>query len=222
MDYYTRLYSLADSSEVRGTLPKARFTSLTTAKKWALDKPYTNDVLLAQFVLEFFDSGILPRSTNDVLLVLLAKVAKPERITQFRPVSLCNVLFKIIMKMMVIRLKHVISKLIGPAQSIFIPGRLSIDNVVVVQEAVHSMRCKKGRKGWMLFKLDFEKAYDRISPVDFGGSRAVGGVDKENHEVCNRAGNEFIVERGEDYLIYTDMGAKTRGSLVSILICALP
>ncbi|KAG7557811.1 Reverse transcriptase domain [Arabidopsis suecica] len=64
--------------------------------------------------------------------------------------------------MMVIRLKNVISKLIGPAQASFIPGRLSIDNIVVVQEAVHSMRRKKGRKGWMLLKLDLEKAYDRI------------------------------------------------------------
>lgn len=117
---------------------------------------------VSKFVMEFFESGVLPKSTNDVLLVLLAKVAKPERITQFRPVSLCNVLFKIITKMMVIRLKNVISKLIGPAQASFIPGRLSFDNIVVVQEAVHSMRRKKGRKGWMLLKLDLEKAYDRI------------------------------------------------------------
>lgn len=117
---------------------------------------------VTQFVLDFFASGVLPQSTNDVLIVLLPKIGKPEHITQFRPVSLCNVLFKIIMKMMVIRLKSVISKLIGPAQASLIPGRLSIDNIVVVQEAVHSMRKKKGRKGWMLLKLDLEKAYDRI------------------------------------------------------------
>ncbi|KAG7552028.1 Reverse transcriptase domain [Arabidopsis thaliana x Arabidopsis arenosa] len=54
------------------------------------------------------------------------------------------------------------TRLIGPARSSFIPGRLSSDNIVVVQEAVHSMRRKKGRKGWMLLKLDLEKAYDRI------------------------------------------------------------
>jgi len=117
---------------------------------------------VTRFVLEFFETGVLPASTNDALLVLIAKVAKPERIQQFRPVSLCNVLFKIITKMMVTRLKNVISKLIGPAQASFIPGRLSIDNIVLVQEAVHSMRRKKGRKGWMLLKLDLEKAYDRV------------------------------------------------------------
>lgn len=115
-----------------------------------------------RFVLEFFDSGNLPSGINDAIVVLIAKVIKPERITQFRPISLCNVLFKTITKTMVKRLKGVMNKLIGPAQSSFIPGRLSTDNIVIVQEAVHSMRRKKGRKGWMLLKLDLEKAYDRI------------------------------------------------------------
>ncbi|KAG7579199.1 hypothetical protein ISN45_Aa03g033600 [Arabidopsis thaliana x Arabidopsis arenosa] len=117
---------------------------------------------VTHFVLQFFESGVLPPGLNDVLLVLIAKVMKPEMITQFRPISLCNVLFKVITKVMVLRLKPVMAKLIGPAQSSFIPGRLSIDNIVVVQEAVHSMKRKKGRKGWMLLKLDLEKAYDRI------------------------------------------------------------
>ncbi|KAL8139423.1 LOW QUALITY PROTEIN: hypothetical protein V2J09_005444 [Rumex salicifolius] len=117
---------------------------------------------VVRFVLEFFASGKLLRATNDALLVLIAKVNKPERISQFQPISLCNVLFKTITKTMVIRLKQVISKLVGPTQSSFIPGRLSTDNIVIVQEAVHSMRRKQGRKGWMLLKLDLEKAYDRI------------------------------------------------------------
>lgn len=89
-------------------------------------------------------------------------MAKPERITQFRPISLCNVLFKTITKTMGERLKKVMVKLIGPAQASFLPGRLSTDNIIVVQEAVHSMRRKKGQKGWMLLKLDLEKAYDKI------------------------------------------------------------
>lgn len=63
---------------------------------------------------------------------------------------------------MVERLKPVMNKIIGPAQSSFLPGKVSTDNIVVVQEALHSMRRKKGVKGWMLLKLDLEKAYDRI------------------------------------------------------------
>ncbi|CAA7025018.1 unnamed protein product [Microthlaspi erraticum] len=117
---------------------------------------------VSRFVLDFFRTWSFPAGTNDAIVVLIAKVLKPEKITHFRPISLCNVLFKTITKTMVMRLKRVMPNLIGPAQASFIPGRLSTNNIVLVQEAVHSMRRKKGRKGWMLLKLDLEKAYDRI------------------------------------------------------------
>lgn len=115
-----------------------------------------------KFVLDFFETRQLPPKIKDALVVPIPKIGKPEKISQFRPISLCNVLFKTITKTMVNRLKKVMPKLIGPAQASFIPGRLSVDNIVVVQEAVHSMRRKKGRKCWMLLKLDLEKAYARI------------------------------------------------------------
>lgn len=70
---------------------------------------------VVKFVLSFFETGKLPEGTNDALVVLIPKVLKPESIIQFRPISLCNVLFKIITKAMVGRLKGVINKLIGPA-----------------------------------------------------------------------------------------------------------
>ncbi|CAA7053634.1 unnamed protein product [Microthlaspi erraticum] len=117
---------------------------------------------VTRFVLEFFQTGVLLQVTNDALVVLIPKVVSPEKIQQLRPISLCNVLFKIITKTMVGRMKPVMTKLIGPAQSSFILGRLSTDNIVIVQEAVHSMRRKKGKRGWMLLKLDLEKAYDRV------------------------------------------------------------
>lgn len=117
---------------------------------------------VTRFGLEFFKSGVLAEGMNDAMVVLIPKVLKPERIMQFRPISLCSVIFKIFTKAMVLRLKQLMPKLIGPSKASFIPGRLSSDNIVIVQEAVHSMRRKKGRKGWMLLKLDLEKAYDRI------------------------------------------------------------
>lgn len=117
---------------------------------------------VTRFGLEFFASGVLPAGMNDAMLVLIPNVLKPEKNMQFRPISLCNVLFKIVTKSMVLRLKKLMPNLIGPSQASFIPGRLSTDNIVVVQEVVHSKRRKKGRKGWMLLKLDLEKAYDRI------------------------------------------------------------
>ncbi|XP_010473926.1 PREDICTED: uncharacterized protein LOC104753360 [Camelina sativa] len=130
--YYTRLYSLQDVHAVVEKLPSSGFMSLSVADHALLNRPF----LLVD--IEGAIRGTFPPETNDVLLVLIAKVAKPERITQFRPIR-------------------------GYVKTGgFIPGRLSTDNIVVVQEAVHSMKRKKGRKGWMLLKLDLEKAYDRI------------------------------------------------------------
>lgn len=151
-----------------------------------------------RFVLEFFATGDLPVGINDALVVLIPKVEKPEKITQFRPISLCNVLFKIITKVMVTRLKSLMPKLIGPAQSSFIPGSLSVDNIVVVQEAVHSMRRKKGKKGWMLLKLDLEKAYDRIR-WDFlkdtlEAARFPEKVGSLDHALCHWPVNAIVVE----------------------------
>ncbi|XP_019087314.1 PREDICTED: uncharacterized protein LOC109127232 [Camelina sativa] len=143
--YYKKLYSMEDVDQGGEPLPQEM----------------VGDSAI-RFVYNFFQSNELPCGANEALLVLIENVERPERIMQFRPISLCNVLFKVITKVMVLRLKKLMNKLIGPAQTSFILGRLGHDNIVVVQEDVHSMRHKKGRKGWMLLKLDLEKAYDRI------------------------------------------------------------
>ncbi|XP_015956485.1 uncharacterized protein LOC107480819 [Arachis duranensis] len=55
------------------------------------------------------------------------------------------------------------SKLISPAQCSFVPERQSADNILVAQEAIHSMRYKKGTSGYMAIKIDLEKVYDRLN-----------------------------------------------------------
>jgi len=60
------------------------------------------------------------------------------------------------------RLKTVLGKLISPTQSSFVPGRQISDNIIIVQEVLHSMRRKQGKVGYMAIKIDLEKAYDRI------------------------------------------------------------
>lgn len=117
---------------------------------------------LVKLVHDFFRDGVLPPTANDRLIVLLAKVDIPEFISQFRPIRLSNVYYKTITKILVNRLKPIMSKLESPMQSSFILGRMISDNIVLVQEAVHSMGRKRGRKGWMILKLDLEKAYDRL------------------------------------------------------------
>ncbi|CAL1391746.1 unnamed protein product [Linum trigynum] len=117
---------------------------------------------LTDMALAFFETGELPPSTTDSTLVLIPKVEVPEKVTHLRPISLNNVSLKAITKAMTSRLKPVMRKLVSPRQSSFIPGRQTADNILVVQEVLHSFRKKRGKKGGLVFKIDLEKAYDRL------------------------------------------------------------
>ncbi|KAM1764595.1 hypothetical protein ACFX11_003825 [Malus domestica] len=83
--------------------------------------------------------------------------------SQYRPIALCNVIYKIIAKVLTNRLKKVMPKVIGENQSAFVAGKQIQDNILVVHEAFHSLLHQKKRDHpGMAIKLDMAKAYDRI------------------------------------------------------------
>lgn len=100
---------------------------------------------------------------NETLIVLIPKVPTPKDLTQFRPISLCRVLYKLLTKTIVNRLKLILPKVVALDQCSFVPGRQITNNVMIVQEVLHSMRKKRGVRGMMILKLDLEKVYDRVS-----------------------------------------------------------
>ena len=118
---------------------------------------------IIKFARNFFDKGCLLERVNDTLLVLIPKVKYSETIKQLRPISLCNVCYKIVTKVMTTRLKSVLPQLIGPFQSNFVPGHQITDNILIYQEVLHSMKKKQGVVGLMAIKIDLEKADDRLS-----------------------------------------------------------
>jgi hypothetical protein len=85
---------------------------------------------------------VIPEGWNDTIVVLISKVDNPELITQFRPINLCNVIYKIISKMLASRLKEILPEVISPMQSVFVPGYLITDNVLVAYESVHTIKNK--------------------------------------------------------------------------------
>ena len=114
-------------------------------------------------VLDFLNSGNMVPDINHTNIVLIPKVKNPEKISDFRPISLRNVIYKIISKVLANRLKQVLPHVISPTQSVFVLGRLIMDNVLVAYETLHTMHCrKKGKKRSLALKLDISKAYDRV------------------------------------------------------------
>ena len=118
---------------------------------------------LCNFTLEFLHIGCLPEGSNDTLLVLIPKVKHPDSIFQLRPISLCNVGYKVITKTLTNRLKEFMPSISAQNQSSFVPERQIIDNILIYQEVLHSMRTQKQGKGIMMIKVDLEKAYDWLS-----------------------------------------------------------
>ena len=114
-------------------------------------------------VLDFLHSGNMEPDVNYTHIVLIPKVKKPEKMADFRPISLCNVIYKIISKVLANRLKLILPQIISPSQSAFVPGRLITDNVLVAYETLHAMHIRReGKKRALALKLDVSKAYDRV------------------------------------------------------------
>lgn len=109
-----------------------------------------------------FLSGIMPSYLNKTLITLIPKCNNPETLGNYRPISLCNSIYKVVTKIIVARIRPLLADIVSPLQTAFVPGRKGVDNAIIVQELIHSMSKKKGRGGVMAIKIDLEKAYDRM------------------------------------------------------------
>ncbi|KAA3488219.1 reverse transcriptase [Gossypium australe] len=100
---------------------------------------------------------------NSTDIILIPKTQNPASLLNFRPISLCTVLYKIVAKAIANRFQAVIGGCIDAVQSAFVPGRLISDNVLLAYEILNTFRQKRtGKKGYMAVKPDMSKAYDKV------------------------------------------------------------
>ena len=94
-------------------------------------------------------------------LALIPKEKEAKTFDRFRPISMCNIGYKIITKIMATRLKHILPFIIPENQGGFVKGRKIWDNIILVQDVIHSS-LKNKDKG-MVVKLDLANAFDRVN-----------------------------------------------------------
>ena len=125
---------------------------------WQLINPEVSEA-----VLSCLNFGTLLKFINHTFITLISKVSNPEYVSEFRPINLCNVIYKIISKVITNRLKPLLNSIVLEAQSAFIANRLIIDNILIAFESLHYMKTQSsGREGFMALQLDMSKAYDRV------------------------------------------------------------
>ena len=104
--------------------------------------------------------GSLSPEINRGIIKLLPKEGDKTLIKNWRPISLLNVSYKILVKVLALRLVHILPKFVNSSQTGFIKGRYILENLITAWEAMDWAKCSHQNSAFLL--LDFEKAYDRV------------------------------------------------------------
>ena len=114
-------------------------------------------------VLDCLQNCKIPTNINRTHIALIPKVKSPKSISEYRPISLCSVIYKLVSKVLANRLKIILPSIISENQSAFQAGQVITDNILMAFETLHYMKHhQSGRLGFMALKLDMSKAYDRV------------------------------------------------------------
>eukprot|EP00253_Pinus_taeda_P018415 PITA_18415 len=172
--HFLRFVNEEDSEELMILVTMEELES--TLKWFKKDKSPGPDGWTIEFYLAFFEqigqdllsvieeckiSGSLYHAINSTFIALIPKTDSPSSFDDFRPVSLCNVLYKIISKIIANRLRPILSTHIAPHQFAFLEDRQIHEAIGSSQEALHSIWTKHLKS--TLLKIDLSKAFDRVS-----------------------------------------------------------
>ena len=118
---------------------------------------------VAKAVLFYLNTGSIPPSINRTFITLIPKEKSPVRVSNYRPIALCNILYKLISKVLANKLKKILHYVISESQSAFQSSKAITDNILVAFQTLHHMKAQKYKKiGFMAMKLDMSMAYDCV------------------------------------------------------------
>eukprot|EP00253_Pinus_taeda_P026822 PITA_26822 len=134
---------------------------------WTIEFYATFFELLGEEILKVVEesrtTGSIYHAINSTFIALIPKTDHPSTFDEFRPISLCNVLYKIISKIIANRIKPILSRHISPQQFAFLEDRQIHEAIGSAQEAIHAIWTKHLR--CILLKIDLSKAFDRGCPL---------------------------------------------------------
>jgi hypothetical protein len=107
--------------------------------------PMVEEDLIAE-VLQALNSAKISEGWNDIVIVLIPKNEDLKKVTEYRPISLRNVIYKVFRKLLATRLKGILPEIIGEQQSAFVPRRMITDNILIAYECVHTIKRKEGKQ----------------------------------------------------------------------------
>ncbi|KAL5568871.1 hypothetical protein UlMin_025446 [Ulmus minor] len=154
------------------TLTRRKFNRIDHIKgddgQWLTSRDQIGQAFLQRFLATYDE---LIHSEFDLHQLISPTISDVDNASLLKPLEhkslpaywVCNVIYKVISKLLVDRLKPLLTRLICPTQGAFVPDHSIHDNSIIIQEIIHAMKRKKGSKGWMGLKIDLQKAYDRLS-----------------------------------------------------------
>ena len=102
---------------------------------------------ISRAVLNILNGNESMLEINHTYIILIPKMKAPQELSNFRPISLCNVIYKLVSKVMPNRLKVILPRIISDSQCAFVKNRFIIDNVLIAYELIHTLKNKRVGEG---------------------------------------------------------------------------
>ena len=177
---------------------------------------------VTEAVLSVLNTGNIPTNLNHTFITLILKVQIPRKVYEFRPISLSNVLYKLIAKVLANRLKPLLPKLISKTQSAFMSERLITNNILIAHETLHYLKEKrKGKMGYMALKLDMSKTYNRVEWVYLERIMEKMGFSHRwinLISMCIRSVTYSVMLNGQSHGLITPSRGLRQGDVLSLFV----